>query len=407
VGWEVDVVNQFRGDADRKEFIGQRDTPAGPRCTWPAAAHHQPGLPAVPQQRRGRAQDHDRPYGPANGFGWQLNEVVGAQIVSVPLAVPLQRAEQSFTVFMGSLVGVFVVVGIVLNLMIWLVVVRPVTRLSELADRVSQGDLEAPDFPAGGNDEIGVLAQSFSRMRTSVVQAMKMLEGCPPSAARRRPRHPRPTPPDHLGKYRITEVLGEGAMGVVYKGFDPDIQRVVALKTIRAGPGGRAQAPDAAARFRNEAQAAGRLSAPGHRAVYDFGQPTTSPSSRWSSSRATRWPLPANQVRFTDEDIPGLMSQVLDALHHAHEAGVWHRDIKPANIILAATAAEDRRLRHRAHRGRRADADARDDRHAGLHGARAVPGHHPIDRRVDLYSAGVLLYLLLVGKPPFSGPPRR
>ena len=96
--------------------------------------------------------------------------------VSVPLSLAMDRADRSFNVFIGSLVGVFVVVGIVLNAMIWLVVVRPVTRLSELANRVSQGELDAPEFPAGGGDEIGVLAQSFSPMRTSVVQAMKMLE---------------------------------------------------------------------------------------------------------------------------------------------------------------------------------------------------------------------------------------
>lgn len=177
VGWEVDVVNQFRGNAELKEVIGQRDTPSGPslflakplRITNPACLQCHSSVEAAPKTMIDK-------YGPANGFGWNYNEVVGAQVISVPLALPLQRAEKSFNVFIGSLIGVFVVVGIVLNLMIWLVVVRPVTRLSELADRVSQGDLEAPDFPAGGGDEIGVLAQSFSRMRTSVVQAMKMLE---------------------------------------------------------------------------------------------------------------------------------------------------------------------------------------------------------------------------------------
>ena len=177
VGWEVDVVNQFRGNAELKEVIGQRDTPSGPslflakplRITNPACLQCHSSVEAAPKTMVDK-------YGPANGFGWNHNEVVGAQVISVPLALPLQRAEKSFNVFIGSLIGVFVVVGIVLNLMIWLVVVRPVTRLSELADRVSQGDLEAPDFPAGGGDEIGVLAQSFSRMRTSVVQAMKMLE---------------------------------------------------------------------------------------------------------------------------------------------------------------------------------------------------------------------------------------
>ena len=177
VGWEVDVVNQFRGNAELKEVVGQRDTPSGPslflakplRITNPACLQCHSSVEAAPKTMVDK-------YGPANGFGWNHNEVVGAQVISVPLALPLQRAEKSFNVFIGSLIGVFVVVGIVLNLMIWLVVVRPVTRLSELADRVSQGDLEAPDFPAGGGDEIGVLAQSFSRMRTSVVQAMKMLE---------------------------------------------------------------------------------------------------------------------------------------------------------------------------------------------------------------------------------------
>jgi protein-histidine pros-kinase len=177
VGWEVDVVNQFRSNAELKEVMGQRETPSGPslylakplRITNPACLQCHSSVEAAPKTMIDK-------YGPANGFGWNLNEVIGAQVISVPLALPLQRAEKSFNVFIGSLIGVFVVVGIVLNVMIWLVVVRPVTLLSQLADRVSQGDLNAPEFPAGGRDEIGVLAQSFSRMRTSVVQAMKMLE---------------------------------------------------------------------------------------------------------------------------------------------------------------------------------------------------------------------------------------
>lgn len=176
-GWEVDVVNQFRSASELKEFIGQRETPSGSslyvarplRITNGACLQCHSSVEAAPKTMIDK-------YGTANGFGWTMNEVIGAQIVQVPLAVPLQRADKSFKVFLGSLVGVFVVVGIVLNLMIWLVVVRPVTLLSELADRVSQGDLNAPEFPTGGKDEIGVLAQSFSRMRASVVQAMKMLD---------------------------------------------------------------------------------------------------------------------------------------------------------------------------------------------------------------------------------------
>ena len=176
-GWEVDIVNAFRNDAELKEFVGQRDTPTGKslyisrplRITNPACLQCHSSVEAAPKTMVDK-------YGPANGFGWQLNEVIGAQVVSVPMALPLQRAADNLTLFLGSLIAVFVVVGIVLNLMIWLVVVKPVTALSELADRVSQGEMDAPDFMSRSKDEIGVLAQSFARMRASVVQAMKMLE---------------------------------------------------------------------------------------------------------------------------------------------------------------------------------------------------------------------------------------
>ncbi len=175
--WEVDIVNQFRNNPELKDFVGQRDTPAGRslyvarpvRITNPACLACHSSVEAAPKTMVDK-------YGPANGFGWNLNEVVSAQIMSVPMELPLKRAEQTFKVFVGSLIGVFVAVGIVLNLMIWFVVVRPVTQLSALADRVSQGDLEAPDFARKSRDEIGVLADSFARMRASVVQAMKMLD---------------------------------------------------------------------------------------------------------------------------------------------------------------------------------------------------------------------------------------
>ncbi len=177
VGWEVDVVSQFRTNADLKESSGQRESATGPslwiarplRITNPACLECHSSVEAAPKTLVER-------YGPANGFGWNLNEVIGAQVVSVPMAVPLARADRSFRVFMISQLAVFLAVGLVLNLMIWLVIVRPVTRLSKLADRVSQGELDAPDFGRGGGDEIGNLAASFSRMRTSVVQAMKMLD---------------------------------------------------------------------------------------------------------------------------------------------------------------------------------------------------------------------------------------
>jgi protein-histidine pros-kinase len=176
VEWEADVVNRFRNGYDRAEIIGERETPTGralyiarpiqikdPSCL---ACHST--VEAAPKTVVDR-------YGPANGFGWQLNEIVGAQVVSVPTEVPSQRAAAAYRTFMLSLTGVFVFIGIGLNLMLLAMVIRPVSQLSRLADRVSLGDVDVPDFNARGRDEIGVLAESFNRMKKSVVQAMKLL----------------------------------------------------------------------------------------------------------------------------------------------------------------------------------------------------------------------------------------
>ena len=109
-------------------------------------------------------------------LGWTLNDVVGAQIISVPTKVPLDRAKQAFTVFMASVGGVLIIIGIVLNLMLWAMVIRPIGKLSNFADRVSLGELEIPEFQRKSSDEIGMLSRSIARMRTSMVQAMKMLD---------------------------------------------------------------------------------------------------------------------------------------------------------------------------------------------------------------------------------------
>jgi HAMP domain-containing protein len=177
VEWEVDVISEFRKSADVKEFVGERDTPSGRSLyiAWPikigdaACLRCHSTVDAAPKTLVEK-------YGPANGFGWNLNEVVGAQMVSVPMAVPMQRAERAFGVFMALLTAVFVVIAAVLNAMLWWLVIRPVTRLSALADRVSLGELDTPPFEAKSRDEIGVLAQSFKRMQKSLVHALRMLE---------------------------------------------------------------------------------------------------------------------------------------------------------------------------------------------------------------------------------------
>jgi protein-histidine pros-kinase len=164
--WEADIVHQFR-NAERAEIVGERDTPNGRSfyIARPLQIKQEPCLychstvDAAPKTLVEK-------YGPANGFGWKLNEVVGAQIVSVPTDVPLARANAAFRTFMVSLTGVFAFIFVAFNLMLWFLVIRPVTRLSRFADHISQGEnLDAPDFPVASRDEIGVLSVSFNRMK--------------------------------------------------------------------------------------------------------------------------------------------------------------------------------------------------------------------------------------------------
>ena len=175
--WEEDVISQFVKTPALAEYVGQRDTASGRsmfiarpiRITNPVCLQCHSTVDAAPATMIEK-------YGNANGFGWKLNDTLGAQVVSVPMAVPLKRADDAFGLVMGSLAGVFVFIGVVLNLMLWKLVIQPVTRLSALADRVSLGELDAPEFASGAKDEIGVLAESFARMRKSLVHAMKMLD---------------------------------------------------------------------------------------------------------------------------------------------------------------------------------------------------------------------------------------
>jgi protein-histidine pros-kinase len=177
VDWETDVVNQFRNSAEHTEIIGERDTPTGRLLYLARPIQIRDGacltchstVDVAPKTLIER-------YGPANGFGWKLNEIVGAQVVSVPTEVPTQRARAALRTFMLALGGIFVLVGVVLNVMLLSMVIMPVSRLAKLADQVSLGGMDVPDFHVRSRDEIRVLADSFNRMKKSLVQAMKMLE---------------------------------------------------------------------------------------------------------------------------------------------------------------------------------------------------------------------------------------
>lgn len=174
--WEAEVVNRFRQYPEQKEFVGERDTPAGRSLYMARPIQITNGACLICHSTVDVAPKTmiDK-YGAANGFGWKLNEIIGAQVVSVPMTLPIQRADAAFRTFMISLAAIFLAIFVVLNLMLMFIVVNPVRNLAKVADEVSLGKMEA-DFAVKGRDEIAVLAQSFSRMKKSLAQALKMLD---------------------------------------------------------------------------------------------------------------------------------------------------------------------------------------------------------------------------------------
>jgi serine/threonine-protein kinase len=221
------------------------------------------------------------------------------------------------------------------------------------------------------------------------------------------------TMPQRLGKYQVRREIGQGGMGVVYEGYDPLIERRVALKVVRSAQFEASLEEELLARLRREAQAAGRLSHPNIVSVYDYGEePGTSGDGRASR---TAWiamefvegreleSYLENHERFPMAEVVRIMGELLDALHYSHERGVVHRDIKPANIMLlkgGAVKVADYGI---------ARLEASTLTQVGT--VMGSPSHmspeqfmgQTVDGRSDLYSAGVVLYQLLTGELPFSG----
>jgi serine/threonine-protein kinase len=142
-----------------------------------------------------------------------------------------------------------------------------------------------------------------------------------------------------LGKYRIDGVLGKGAMGVVYKAFDPLIERTVALKTIRKELFSDDQQAELIGRFKNEAMAAGRLNHPNIVTVYDYGEDSESAYIAMEFVDGT--PLDTLMVAGQPcalARVSAWMGDLLLALDYAHSRGVVHRDIKPANLLVTTSA---------------------------------------------------------------------
>jgi serine/threonine-protein kinase len=207
-----------------------------------------------------------------------------------------------------------------------------------------------------------------------------------------------------LGKYEIKSALGKGAMGIVYKGYDPHIERYVAIKTIRKDVVDPDIVQQYMARFKNEARAAGRLMHPHIVAVYEYGEDDTVAyiAMEYVEGAGLREHLNRRET-FDFAQLVRLMRQLLDALEFAHDRGVVHRDIKPSNLIVS----EDGRLKVADFGIARVDM-------TNLTQAGMIVGTPSYmspeqcrglesDARSDLWSAGVVMYELMTGEKPFRG----
>jgi protein-histidine pros-kinase len=175
--WEEDIIHYFQNYQDVPEYSGVRDTPTGQYLflSRPFKITNQSCLVCHSEPDKAPASMVKK-YGPSNGFGWKHNQIIGAQVVSVPMTIPLQRADQAFITFMVILGGTFLVIWLILNLMLYLLIIKRIHRISEAAEKISKGDMTSPEFEMKGKDEIDSLSRSFNLMYRSLVSAVKLLD---------------------------------------------------------------------------------------------------------------------------------------------------------------------------------------------------------------------------------------
>lgn len=175
--WEADLVQAFKRDPNLTHVTGEREAPSGRQLfvARPMIVNDQSCLTCHSEPRLAPASMVTL-YGDGNGFGWKLHEIIGAQVVSVPMTYALQNARQAFITFMLSLCGIFVVLYLVLNIMLSRMIIAPITQMAQRADEVSMGNFDIPEFDDRRGDEIGRLAASFNRMRRSLAEAFRLFD---------------------------------------------------------------------------------------------------------------------------------------------------------------------------------------------------------------------------------------
>ena len=175
--WQVGIIQQFRSNPNTTEIIGQRMTDRGETLylAHPIKVDNIACLQC--HSTPDKAPEHMlKVYGSANGFGWQLNESIGAQIVTAPSSLCQQHARKSVLTALGALCSVFALVFIATNLMLRKSIIDPLTEISDITDEFSRDPRDAPEFSAVRSDQLGALQHSINRLRRSLGKAMALLE---------------------------------------------------------------------------------------------------------------------------------------------------------------------------------------------------------------------------------------
>ena len=176
VDWEEDVLKEFRSHPELKVFRGERDTPSGRSLFIARPLFAQKSCLECHSTPSAAPPEMLQVYGTANGFGWKEGELIAARIVTVPLSLPVDMANRAFKRLLLSLLLVGGATLVLMDVMLYFTVVRPVSIFAVQADDISKGELDIPELPVSGRDEIATLAVAFNRMHRSVSAALQMLE---------------------------------------------------------------------------------------------------------------------------------------------------------------------------------------------------------------------------------------
>ena len=173
--WEADIINDFRAHPEREEISMERSTPTGPMLELARPLVNKPACLECHDTATDAPASMIALYGSQNGFGWKAGEVIGAQIVSVPMMESSLRAAQIRKLFVTPFLIFLVVLFAAVNLLLHFIVIHPIERMAGAAEAVSMGKIDTPEYRHRGSDQVGRLAASFNRMHRSLAEALRML----------------------------------------------------------------------------------------------------------------------------------------------------------------------------------------------------------------------------------------